>query len=278
MCPSIPAYCPLYKLIRYFIVLRTLCGTPWMKKKTTQVGIYGNSWATFKSKGSCARAEKLATITEPPSKTFIHQNLIIMYIYIYYIILYCFILYVLLYYFILYVLLYYFILYYIICFIILCYIIYFITLYHIILYYIICFLILYYIIWHYVILYFIKYNVKYLTCIILNYIILCYIIYYITLYHIILYYIILFYFIYIHHVYIYIPYIYIYILCIVQPTNMLLKRLWSFFLSSCSSPLRKLTYRYQFQLGTPKNGWSSHVNPCKSPQKRTKNHQTISKF
>ena len=157
MCPSIPAYCPLYKLIRYFIVLRTLCGTPWMMKKTTQVGIYGNSWATFKSKGSCARAEKLATITEPPSKTFIHQNLIIMYI---------------------------------------------------------------------------------------------------------------------HHIYI--PYIYI--LCIVQPTNMLLKRLWSFFLSSCSSPLRKLTYRYQFQLGTPKNGWSSHVNPCKSPQKWTKNHQTISKF
>ena len=148
MCPSILAYCPLYKLIRYFIVLRTLCGTPWMMKKTTQVGIYGNSWATFKSKGSCARAEKLATITEPPSKTFIHQNLIIMYIYIYYIIIYCFILYVLLYYFILYYIIYV-LLYYVILYILLHYII----LYYIILYYIICFLILYYMILCYIIFY-----------------------------------------------------------------------------------------------------------------------------
>ena len=141
MCPSIPAYCPLYKLIRYFIVLRTLCGTPWMMKKTTQVGIYGNSWATFKSKGSCARAEKLATITEPPSKTFIHQNLIIMYIYI----------------------LYYIILFYIICFIILFYIICFIILYYIILcymfYYIMLYYIFYYIISYYIILYYMFSNI-----------------------------------------------------------------------------------------------------------------------
>ena len=155
----------------------------------------------------------------------LHQNLIIMciYIYIFYIII-----------------LYYFILYYMFYYIILYYMFYSIILYHIMLYYI-------------------------LLNKMLNYII---------LYCIILYYNI--YTIYIpYNIYIY---IYIYILCIVQPTNMLLQRLWSFFLSSCSSPLRKLTYRYQSQLGTPKNGWSSHVNPCKSPQKRTKNHQTISKF
>ena len=155
MCPSIPAYCPLYKLIRYFIVLRTLCGTPWMKKKTTQVGIYGNSWATFKSKGSCARAEKLATITEPPSKTFIHQNLIIMYIYIYtilyYIVLYYMFYYIILYYMFYYIILYYIILYYMFYYIMLYYIFYYIISYYIILYYIICFLILYYMILCYII-------------------------------------------------------------------------------------------------------------------------------